>query len=215
MFSDTELKQAVLDELAWQPSITAAHIGVSADAGVITLSGHVESFVEKKTAEKAAGRVRGVKVVVEELEVRLPGHFNKGDQEIAAAAIERLAWDSSVPKGVVAITVEQGWVTLEGAVDWHFQKEAAERAVSGLLGVVAVRNQLTIRPRIIASDLSASIKDALCRSTIDPKRIKITTEGGKVSLSGTASSWSDRHTAGLAAWNAPGATAVENDISIV
>ena len=113
-------------ELGWEPSIDAAHIGVAANAGVVTLTGHVQSFAQKVAAERAAARVKGVKAVAEEIEVKLPYDIRRGDEDIAGAAIERLAWDSSVPSDAVEIRVEKGWVTLNGEVDWQFQKEAAD-----------------------------------------------------------------------------------------
>ena len=112
-------------ELGWDPSIDAAHIGVAANAGVVALTGHVQSFPQKVAAERMAGWGRGVKAVAEEIEVRPPYDIRRGDEDVAGAAIERLAWDASVPPGAIEIRVEKGWVTLNGEVDWHFQKEAA------------------------------------------------------------------------------------------
>jgi osmotically-inducible protein OsmY len=133
MLNDSQLQQAVLAELKWEPSIAAAHIGVTAKAGVVALTGHVESFMEKHAAETAAGRVKGVKAVAEEIEVRLPFDTKRGDEEIAAAAIERFSWDVSVPPDAVKVKVEKGWITLTGVVDWHYQKEAAEQDVRGFV----------------------------------------------------------------------------------
>jgi osmotically-inducible protein OsmY len=148
MFNDSQLQQAVLAELKWEPSVTAAHIGVTAKGGVVALTGQVESYVEKHAAETAAGRVKGVKAVAEEIEVRLPLEKKRGDEEIAAAALGRLSWDVSVPRDAVKIKVEKGWITLTGEVDWHYQTQAAEQDVRGLLGVLGVSNQTTIKSRI-------------------------------------------------------------------
>ena len=125
MSDDKRLKQAVLDELQWEPSVNAAHIGVTAKDGIITLMGHVENFSEKSAAEKAARRVKDVRAVAEEIEVRLPFSVKHGDEEIASAAVNRLQWDSTFPNGAVKAKVEKGWVTLTGEVDWHYQQEAA------------------------------------------------------------------------------------------
>ena len=125
MLQDSQLQKAVIAELGWEPSVDSAHIGVSAHDGVVTLNGHVQNFSQKLAAEKAVGRVKGVKSVAEEIEVKLPFDIERGDEDIASAAIERLAWDSSVPRDAVKVRVEKGWVTLSGKVDWHYQKEAA------------------------------------------------------------------------------------------
>jgi osmotically-inducible protein OsmY len=216
MSNDNQLQQAVLAELKWEPSITAAHIGVTAKGGVVALTGHVESFMEKHAAETAAGRVKGVKAVAEEIEVRLPFDTKRGDEEIAAAAIERFSWDVSVPPDAVKVKVEKGWITLTGAVDWHYQKEAAEQDVRGLFGVVGVSNQTTINPKVNVSNLSDDITHALHRSVFfDPKEVTASAQGGKVTLTGTVHSWRDRQVAAATAWAAPGATAVENDIAIM
>jgi osmotically-inducible protein OsmY len=216
MSNDSQLQQAVLAELKWEPSITAAHIGVTAKAGVVALTGHVESYMEKRAAESAAGRVKGVKAVAEEIEVRLPFGTKRGDEEIAAAAIERLSWDVSVPRDAVKVKVEKGWVTLSGEVDWYYQKQAAEQDVRGLFGVVGVSDQTTIKPRINVSSLSDDITHALHRSVFfDPKEVTVSAKGGNVTLTGTVHSWHDRQVAASTAWGAPGATSVENDIAIM
>lgn len=132
MTDDTQLQQIVLDQLKWEPSVNAANIGVTARNGVVTLTGHVQSYLEKSSAEKAVRRVKDVKAVAEELEVRLPFSVKHGDEEIASSAVNRLKWDSSVPKDTVKVKVEKGWVTLTGEVDWHFEQEAAARNVREL-----------------------------------------------------------------------------------
>lgn len=215
MFNDNELKQAVLAELTWEPSVNVAQIGVTAKSGVVTLTGHVESFMEKQAAETATGRVKGVKAVAEEIEVRLPFEIKRGDEEIATAAIGRLAWDVSIPCNTVKVKVEKGWVTLNGQVESHYQKEAAGQEVAGLFGVTGVSNTITIKPRVNAVNLSDDIMNALHRSWFDAKTIKVTADGGKVRLTGTAHSWHERDVAALTAWAAPGATAVENHITVM
>jgi osmotically-inducible protein OsmY len=215
MSEDRELQESVMAELGWEPSIDAAHIGVAAHAGVVTLTGHVQSFPQKVAAEKTAARVKGVKAVAEEITVELPYHVKRGDEEIAGAAFERLAWDASVPPDAIEITVAKGWVTLKGEVDWHFQKEAATRAVRTLIGVVGVSNQIEIKPTVNADDVGQNIARALHRSWFyDPNTIKVSTEGGKITLTGQVTTWNARDLAGKTAWSAPGATSVENEIDV-
>lgn len=214
MSQDRQLQEAVLAQFMWEPSINAAHIGVSANNGVVTLTGHVENYMQKHAAEKAAERVRGVKAVAQELEVRLPHFAKRNDEDIARAAIDRLAWEVSLPHDAIKVAVDKGWVTLTGEVDWQYQKESAERHVRGLFGVVAVSNETRIKPRANASNISADIDMALHRAWFDPERITVTTNGGKVKLTGTVDSPSERWTAGSTAWGSPGATSVENDLII-
>ena len=214
MFNDSSLKDAVLAELAWEPSVTAAHIGVTARDGVITLTGHVKAFYEKHAAEAAARRVKGVKAVAEEIEVKLPLSIKRDDADIAAAAISRMAWDASIPENAIKVTVEKGWVKLTGEVDWHFEHDAAAKDVRSLYGVIGVTNDVKIKPRVNTASLSSDITKALHRSWFDESNVKVTAEGGKVKLTGKVDSWSDRKLAGTTAWAAPGAIAVENDLVI-
>ncbi len=216
MSHDNELKTAVLAELKWEPSVEASHIGVTARDGVVTLMGHVGSYVEKYAAETAAGRVKGVKAVAEEIEVRLPFSIKHGDEEIATAAVDRLAWNSSVPKDSVKIRVEKGWITLTGAVEWNYQKTSAVHDIRWLSGVVGVSNNITIKPRANATDISKDIDHALHRSWFydEPQTVFVSAVGGNVKLTGTVDSWFDRQTAADTAWAAPGATSVENDIRV-
>ena len=215
MSQDRELQELVMVELGWEPSIDAAHIGVAAHAGVVTLTGHVRSFPQKIAAERAAARVKGVKAVAEEIEVKLPYDVRRGDENIAGAAIERLAWDATVPPDAVEVRVEKGWVTLNGEVDWQFQKEAAAQAVRTLIGVVGVSNLIEIKPTVNADDVSQNITRALHRTWFyDPNTIKVSAQGGKIKLTGQVTTWSARDLAGATAWSAPGATFVENDIAV-
>lgn len=215
MIRDSQLKQSVLDELKWEPSIDEAHIGVTARDGVVTLMGHVDSFFQKRAAESAAGRVKGVKAVAEEIEVKLSSNIKRDDEEIAAAAISRLSWDVSVPKDAIKIKVEKGWVTLTGQVDWHYQREAAEDDIRRLHGVIGVSNNATIKTRVNIMNLSDDIASALHRSWFyDSDNVKVSADGGKVRLSGTVETWHDREVAESTAWAAPGANAVENNIVV-
>lgn len=215
MSHDDQLQKAVLAELNWEPSITAAHIGVSAENGTVTLTGHVHSYGQKHAAEMAAGRVKGVKAIAEEIEVRLPFEIKRDDADIATAAANRLAWDTGTPRDAVKVKVEKGWVTLTGQVDWHFQKETAEREVRNLMGVLGVSNQVTIKPRVDTAHLQDDIQLALNRSIFfQPENVHVSAEEGRVKLTGTVNSWMDRRTAGATAWAAHGATSVENDLIV-
>jgi osmotically-inducible protein OsmY len=215
MTMDRTLQTNVLAELGRESSVTAAHIGVTAKDGVVTLTGHVQNYMEKRAAEKAAGRVKGVRAVAEEIEVRLPLHNRKNDNEIATALVQRLDWNVSVPDDAVKVKVEKGWVTLTGGVEWQYQKAAAEHDIHGMLGVVGIMNHVTIKSRPDATAIGADITEALHRSWYDPKTIDVTTNGGVVHLSGTVHNWYDRQTGRWTAWGAPGATMVESDIRVV
>jgi osmotically-inducible protein OsmY len=214
MSHDEELKNLVLAELKWEPSILSSHIGVTAEDGAVTLTGHVESYGQKHAAEKAAGRVKGVKAIAEEIEVRLPFTVKHDDAQIAKAAADRLTWNADTPRDSVKVKVEKGWITLTGMVDRHFQKEAAEREVRGLSGVVGVSNQISIKPQVNTAHVSDDIRHALHRGWFDTDNITVTEHDGKVKLTGTVPNWKDRQTAGSTAWAAHGATSVENDLIV-
>ena len=215
MSLDSQLQQSVLAEFNWEPSVAEGHIGVTAHAGVVTLSGYVDSYAKKQAAETAARRVKGVKAVAEEIEVRLPFDATRSDTDIAAAAIERLSWNVSVPRDSVQVTVENGWITLTGQVDWWFQKEAAENDVRPLNGVIGISNQTTVKPRVNTANLSDDITHALHRSWFfDPEAVHVRADGGRVVLSGSVRSIHERQVAAQTAWAAPGATMVENHITV-
>lgn len=215
MSHDDQLQKAVLAELNWEPSITAAHIGVAAENGTVTLTGHVDSYGQKHAAEMATGRVKGVKAIAEEIEVRLPFEIKRDDADIATAAANRLAWDTGTPRDAVKVKVEKGWITLTGEVGWNFQKDAAEREVRNLMGVTGVSNHVTIKPGVDAPHLQDDIQVALHRSIFfQPEKVHVSSQRGHVKLTGTVSSWADRQTAGWTAWAAPGATYVENDLIV-
>lgn len=215
MSSDRKLQQAVLAELSWEPSVTAGHIGVTADAGIVTLTGRVETYAQKHAAETSARRVNGVKAVADEIEVKLPFDASRTDEDIASAVLERFAWNVSVPHDRVKATVEHGWLTLTGEVDFFFQKQAAGEDVRSLHGVVGVSNQITIKPRVDTLNLSDDIMHALHRSWFfDPQTVQVSAEGGRVKLTGTVHTPHERQVAAATAWAATGATGVENNISI-
>jgi osmotically-inducible protein OsmY len=212
---DLELKRAVESELSFEPSINAAEIGVAVRDGVVTLSGRVPSYWEKVAAERAAARVAGVKAVANELEVRLPGSSERTDQDIARAAIDALKWNVLVPEERIKVKVSKGWVTLEGSVDWQYQKSAAEKSVRRLVGVAGVSNLIDVKPAVSKGEVKGAIEAALKRlAEVDANRIRVDTEDGKVVLSGTVRSWFEREEAERAAWSAPGVRAVEDHIAI-
>lgn len=214
MVTDSSLQQAVLDELKWEPRVNAAHIGVTAKEGVVTLTGDVSSYAEKLAAENAARRVYGVKGVAEDIKVRYSSN-KVDDTDIAQMALQALSWDVEVPSDKVKVEVEDGWVTLTGIVDWHFQREAAEADVRKLNGVLGVLNDITIKPNVQVSDLRDKIKAALKRNAaIEAGNITVTTEGGKVTLSGTVDSWEEDGIVRNTVWSAPGVTEVEDKLLI-
>ncbi|MDB5491903.1 MAG: ornithine aminotransferase [Micavibrio sp.] len=215
MPQDAQLQREVVAELNWEPSVTAAHIGVVANAGIITLSGHVESYSEKYAAEQATYRVKGVLGVAEEIQVQLPFERQRGDEDIATAAIERLSWDTFVPPDAVKVKVEDGYVTLTGEVNLRYQKDAAEEDVRRLFGVIGISNQITVTPRTNIANIKSDIMHALHRSWFsDPKKIIVSAEGGEVRLTGNVHTPQDKLMAATMAWSAPGVTNVANDIKI-
>lgn len=215
--TDEEIQRDVLDELKWDARVQPNEIDVAVKDGIVTLTGWVDSFIKKWAAEEAAHRVRGVKAVVNDIEVRLPTEAERTDEDIAAAAVRALEWDALVPPDQVKVTVSKGWVTLEGEVDWEYQKEEAERVVRRLAGVRGVTDLITVRPKTKPSpdELKKKIEDALVRTAeTDAKRITVEVQGDKVILRGTVRSWAERQEAERVAWSAPGGTSVENHITI-
>jgi osmotically-inducible protein OsmY len=215
MKTDSELQRDVLDELKWEPSINAAHIGVSVKDGIVTVSGHVDSYWERFMAERAAKRVRGVKAIANEIEVVLPGISRRSDEDIAAAVVKALQSHVGVPEDKIKVTVSKGWVKLEGEVEWGYQKDDAERAVRSLSGVTGVSNLIAVKPRVAPTELKAKIEDAFRRSAeLDARRISVEVDGGKVILRGTVRSFAEKSAATTAAWSAPGVSSVENLIIV-
>jgi osmotically-inducible protein OsmY len=213
--TDLELKKNVETELNWEPSVNAPQIGVSVKGGIVTLSGYSQSYWERYAAERAVERVAGVKAIVNELEVRLPSSSERTDEDIARAAVNALNWSIAVPDDRIKVKVSKGWITLEGTVNWQFQKKAAEKAVRDLTGVRGISNLIEVKPQVRISDVKDAIHNALKRSAeVDANNIAVDTEGDKVILRGTVKSWAERDEAERAAWRAPGVRSVENRITI-
>jgi osmotically-inducible protein OsmY len=213
--TDLELKKSVEAELNWEPSVNAAEIGVAVKDGVVTLTGRVDSYWEKVAAERAAARVAGVRAVANELEIHLPFSNERTDEDIARAAVNRLGWSVSVPRDRIKVKVSKGWLTLEGTVDWQYQKTAAEEAVRNLVGVKGVLNHIEVKPQVSKTEVKSAIEAALKRSAeVDANRITVESDGDKVILRGTVRSWFEREEAERAAWRAPGVRSVDNRITI-
>jgi osmotically-inducible protein OsmY len=213
---DEEIQKNVLSELKWDARVQPNEIGVVVKDGVVTLTGWVDFYTKKWAAEEAAHRVRGVKAVANEIEVRLPSASERTDADIAAAAARALEWDAFIPLDRLDVTVAKGWVTLKGEVEWQYQKEDAERVVRRLTGVKGVTNLITVKPRITSSELKQKIEQALLRSAeTDAQRITVDVQGTKVILKGMVRSWAEREEAARVAWLAPGVTSVENRITLL
>jgi osmotically-inducible protein OsmY len=213
--TDEAIQTDVLEELKWDTRVRPNEIGVAVKDGIVTLTGWVDSYLKKMAAEEAAHRVPGVKAVVNEIEVRLPGSAERTDHDLAKAVLNALRWDAAIPTGKVDVTVSQGWVTLKGEVEYAFQKRDAERAVQHLAGVKGVTNLIVVKPPVSPTDLKQQIERALIRNAeTDARRITVEVEGSKVILRGTVRSYAEKQAAEDTAWAAPGVTEVDNHIMV-
>jgi osmotically-inducible protein OsmY len=215
MKTDVEIQKDVMEELKWEPLLTASEIGVAVKNKVVTLSGTVDSFYKKEEAENAAKRVSGVVAVAEDIEVKPFATSKKNDTEIARMIADTLKWDSVVQDDKVRVKVEDAWVTLEGIVDWEFQKESVKSSIKSLVGIRGISNNITVKPSVTAKDIKQKISLAFHRSaTVDASKVEIEIEGSKAILTGRVRSWSEKNDAEDAAWKAEGITAIENKLVI-
>ena len=215
MRPDHEIQRDVMEELQVEAGLEATRIGVAADHGVVTLTGHVKDHSARLQAERAAKRVTGVEAVANEIEVTQLDMTTHDDASIAQRALSALDWTVSLPKGLVRVTVSDGWLTLEGEVEWFYQKRAAEDAVRDLMGVRGMTDNIIVKPHVRAADVKDRIAAALRRSAeIDAGRVVVEASGSRIVLRGAVRSWAEHEDAVNAAWAAPGVSAVEDHLSI-
>lgn len=213
--NDKKLKQDIVDELEFEPSIDATDIGVGVEDGIVTLNGHVSSYAQKLTIERLVSHVKGVKGIAEDIEVRYPGPAGTADDEVARRAVNMLKWSTVVPADKVQVKVQNGWVTLTGTLDWNYQKIAAADAVRNLAGVTNISNLIELRPRLSSIDVKKHIEDSLKRNAeLEAKSIRVNVAGNKVILEGNVKAWHERRIAEQAAWATPGVTTVDDRLTI-
>lgn len=213
--SDMALRQNIIDELEFEPSIDAADIGIAVDSGVVTLTGHVPSYFQKIEVENVVSRVRGVRGIAQEIEVRPFATNTTADDEVAKRALNSIDWNTTVPNDAVQAKVTKGWVTLSGKVEWQYQKIAALDAVKRLTGVIGVSNNIEVKPRVSSFDVKKRIEDALKRTAeVEANGITVLVADGKVTLEGHVNAWPERSAVERAAWSAPGVKAVVDHIRV-
>lgn len=215
MKTDLQLQKDVMDQLTWEPKLHAAEIGVAAKNGIITLNGYVSNYEQKVAAEKKAMKVAGVKGLAQEIEVKPIGSNRKDDPEIATVIVNALKWNSSVPNDRIQVKVEDGWVTLNGEVEWWYQLNEAKKAVEALIGVRGVTNLINIKSNMSAENIRSKIQSAFARNaSLESKSIKIEVNGSTITLSGYLPGWHEIEEAENAAWTIPGVTRVINRLSL-
>jgi osmotically-inducible protein OsmY len=215
MKTDAQLKKDVTAELAWDPAVNASAVGVAVKDGVVTLTGHLETFAEKAAVERALRRVAGVRAIALELDIRLAPDHRRSDTDIANAAEYALRWNSVVAIDKIRLIVDKGWITLQGEVDWDFQRRSVEKAIRPLMGVVGISNEITLKPCAVPGDVTRRIGDALARQAErEAKHLDVRVEGSTVTLRGKVHSWQERDAAQGAAWAAPGVRTVINELTI-
>jgi len=216
MKTNEELQKDVQDAIKWEPLLKAAEIGVTAKDGVITLSGTVDSYAKKSEAEAAAKTVAGVKVVVEQIEIKTYSNLlHRDDNDLANEVLNAYKWNWEIPNDKVKVKVENGWITLEGAVEWNYQREAAERLIKKLAGIKGISNLITISTEVHDEIEKMGIESALGRNwSISKQDIHVKVVGTKVTLTGTVDSWYQKEEAGRIAWNAPGVVSVDNELLV-
>ena len=215
MKTDADLKRDVSAELAWDPAVRSTAIGVAVKDGVVTLTGHIDTFAEKHAASRAVQRVAGVKAVALELDVRLSPDHKRSDTDIATSVEHALKWNTSVPAQAISLTVDHGWVTLRGELEWDYQRRSVEKAIRPLAGVIGISNLMGLRAQPQVDDLKRKIEEALIRQTLrESQRIRVSVEGHTVRLAGRVDSWHERAAAQGVAWSAPGVHSVVNELRI-
>jgi osmotically-inducible protein OsmY len=215
MKTDLEIQQDVMNEVKWQPFLKSANIGVAVKNGIVTLSGNVDNYSQKIQAEKAAKKVTGVKAIAEDIQIGVSPAFERTDADIAESVMYALKWHAAVPEDRIKVKVENGIVTLEGEVEWEYQRNSAKESVNNLLGVRNLVNLITIKPRVIAFDVRSKISNALHRTaTVDSERVFIEVNGNKVILNGKVRSYAEKEDVENAAWCAPGVSRVESHLEV-
>jgi osmotically-inducible protein OsmY len=215
MRTDADLKRDVTAELAWDPAVVSTAIGVAVKNGVVTLTGHIDTFAQKHAAARAVRRVADVKAIALELDVKLAPDHQRSDTDIATSAENALRWNTLVPVDAITLVVDHGWITLRGEVEWDFQRRNVEKAIRPLMGVVGISNEITLRARPQAANLARRIEEALTRQALrEARHVKVGVEGHTVTLTGTVHSWQERDAVQGVAWTAPGVRTVVNELNV-
>jgi len=215
MKSDSQLKNDVTAELAWDPAINANAIGVAVKDGIVTVSGHLQTYAEKTAVQKALQRVAGVKAMALEIDVLLSASHRRSDTDLAAAAEQVLRDNGKIPADRIRLVVDKGWITLQGELDWDYQRRSIEKALRPLIGVVGITDEISLRPQVSGRDVERGIREALARqSEREARHIEVSAVGPVVTLRGQVHSWQERDAACGAAWSSPGVSRVINELRV-